>query len=479
MSLVALGPAFLLRNELTRANEKVATAPWLFTNWLSVIAPWTIGKTTIFGYFGDPSTISAFVGVPTLALVILIRRATAKALAYWWLVLIVALILAQGRVSMFYRAVVTIVPVLGLSRMTPSDYRGLIGLALIVLAAGSFGSFLAATQDARTQLIRRRFKYLCLIPAIVMSGFFLVVLPAQELVWILLIWGATLVVLYARWPGLIGFEWLTTGFLFVLVIAGGWHVVSVSNWTWTAYGENIDGLYKQRVGFATYTTPLPMAEKIRGAPTRPARIDRKRADFSWAGYLDGTYQMADYGNTVLKARAALETDAVLRKYMLQPLTPLVFQQVERVSLDMVRERLAQGAVAVEQQSEVIPAEYGVNTIAYKVTLGSESTIVENEIWFPGWKAKLMRDTDVVEQTKAIDVDKTLRAWRLPAGQYTLVTEFKTPYLTACGILSAIGLLTYLAILLWKLVTSRELNIKGNSQSSAMLKARTAQSGSFP
>jgi hypothetical protein len=474
ISLVALGPAFLLRNELTRANERVAAPPWLFTNWLSVIAPWTIGNKAIFGYFGDPSMISVFVGVPTLALVILIRRGTAKVLGFWWLVLIVALTLAQGRVSMFYRALVAIVPVLGLSRMTPSDYRGLIGLALIVLATGSLGSLLAATQDDRTQLIKRRFKYLCLIPAILMSGFFFVVLPAQELVWILLIWGATVLVLYAQWPGLVRFNWLTAGFLFVLVFAGGWHVVSVSKWTWTSSGEDIDALYKQRIGFATDTTSLPVAERIRGAVTRPARVDRKRADFSWAGYLDGTYQMIDYGNTVLNARAALEKDEVLRNYMLQPLTPLVFQSADSVSLDVVRNRLSQGPVAAKQQWDVIPAEYGVNTIAYKVTLDAESTIVENEIWFPGWKAKLMRGQDVAEQTNAIDVDKTLRAWRVPAGQYRLVTEFKTPHLAACGILSAIGVLIYLAVLLSTLVRPRELNSKRNKQSN--MKFNPASSG---
>ena len=199
MSAVALGPAFLLRHQLTRADQKVGAAPWVFPNWLSVIAPWTAGKATIRGYLGDPSMVSAFVGVPTLALIILMRRVTAKAFAVWWVILILALMLALGGVSMFYQIAVRIVPVLGLSRMAPSDYRGLIGLALIVLGAGSLSAFLATTQEAQRELIRKRFKYLCLIPAVVMSGVFVVLLPPQEFGWLLIIWGATVAALFVTW----------------------------------------------------------------------------------------------------------------------------------------------------------------------------------------------------------------------------------------------------------------------------------------
>ena len=54
----------------------------------------------------------------------------------------------------------------------------------------------------------------------------------------------------------------------LLVLVSGWHVISVSNWTWTAQGEDIDALYKRSIGFSTCTWPLPVAEKIRGVPTQ-------------------------------------------------------------------------------------------------------------------------------------------------------------------------------------------------------------------
>ena len=157
-----------------------------------------------------------------------------------------------------------------------------------------------------------------------MSGVFIVFMPVQENIWIVLIWMVSLVALRFQCSKLAGWPSMSAAVLCVLVFVSGWHVISVSNWTWTAQGADIDALYKRSIGFSTCTWPLPVAERIRGVPIRPARVDRKRADFSWAGYLDGTYQISDWNNTVLQPRAKLETDPALSKYMLQPLTPLVF-----------------------------------------------------------------------------------------------------------------------------------------------------------
>jgi hypothetical protein len=447
MSVVALGPAFLLRNQLTRGNEAAAAGPWPISNWLSMIAPWASGRAAIRGYFSDVSMISAFVGVPTLALIILIPRAVAKAFGVWWVLLILALALAQGSISMFRQMAVTILPVLGLSRMASSDYRGLIALALIVLAAASLSAFLASTQNAMKQLVRQRLKYLCLIPAIVMSGIFVVFLPIEEFFWLLIIWAATILVLYVHLPNVRYSEWFLLAGLCLLTVAGGLHVVFVSAVTWTAQGADMDALYDQKIGFRTSNWPLPVREKIDGVTTRPARVDRKRADFGWSGYLDGTYQMADWGNSVLEASAKLETDQNLRTYMLEPLMPLVFPNVRTVSPDMVRRRLEQGANgAFEQQNAVTPVKYGLNGIVYHVTLTTNAVLVENEIWFPGWEGKLERDAKPAKTILASNVGNSLRAWRLPAGRYTLVTRFRTPYLRACAIVSLVGLLLYLGLL---------------------------------
>jgi hypothetical protein len=451
LSAVAIGPAFLLRDQLTRASVKLPTASWSFPQWLSLITPWVFEELPIPGYGGDVSMISAFVGVPAVMLIMLIPGKTAKRYAVWWLLLILAATLALGHLSTVYNIAVAIVPVLGLSRMASSDYRGVVGLALIVLSSASLSEFLAATKDRQRQLVQQRFKYLCLVPLVVMSGVFGVFMPEQEIIWLAMIWAATLAALRLQWSKPLAWQRISYALLCALVLAGGWHVLSVSSWTWTAGGTDVNDLYRRRAGFSTSAWPLPIAEKVHGMPTRPARVDRKRADFSWSGYLDGTYQMNDWSNTVLKARAQIEASSVLRQYMRLPLTVTVFPQTQEVSLAKVRERLAQDPAT--PQSEVVPAKYGVNTIIYDVTLAANSVIVENEVWFPGWKGRLLqksKNTDI----QAVSVDKTLRAWRLPAGQYTLITEFRTPYLRGCIILSIIGLAIYSGLLLIRYRTGR-------------------------
>ena len=447
LSLVALGPAFLLRDQLTRASATLPTASLAFQDWLSLIAPWTFGTMLIPGYLGDPSMISAFVGLPIIMLIILIQRTTAKRFTVWWVLLILAGALAFGKLSILYRGSLTILPILGFSRMTSSDYRGVIGLALIVLASASFSEFLGASKEAQRELMRTRVKYLGLLLVVVMSGVFGVFMPVQENIWIVLIWVATLVALRFQCSKLVGWPSMSAVFLCVLVLVSGWHVISVSNWTWTAGGTDVDKLYKETIGFPTYAWPLPVAEEIRGVPIRPARADRKRGDFSWAGYLDGTYQIGDWNNTVLQPRAKLETDPALSKYMLQPLTPLVFPNAPKVSIDMIRSRLEQRTNGVlERRNRVIPVAYGLNNVEYQVRLSEDSVLVENEIWFPGWTGKLKRDGQRVENIPATNVEETLRAWHLPAGQYKFVTQFRTPYLRACAVISLAGLAVYLGLI---------------------------------
>ena len=133
--------------------------------------------------------------------------------------------------------------------------------------------------------------------------------------------------------------------------------------------------------------------------------------------------------------------------MLQPLTPLVFPNAPKLSIDMIRSRLEQRTNGVlERRNRVIRVTYGLNSVAYQVRLSEDSVLVENEIWFPGWTGKLKRDGQRVENIPATNVEETLRAWRLPAGQYKFVTQFRTPYLRVCAIVSMAGLLIYLALL---------------------------------
>jgi hypothetical protein len=446
LSVVALGPGFFLRKYLIHSHQAIS-GPWPFANWVSLVAPWASGHASLRGYVGDPSLISAFVGIPTIVLLLLIQKPVSRAFAVWWGFLIVGLTFAAGRTSFFYDALITVVPVLGLSRFPSSDYRGVLALSIIVLAAASLSDLLSEPGHLSANLIRTRLKYLCLVPLVVMGGIFGVSLPEGELIWLLIIWGMTIVALYMPSHAFLARPWLSPVILSALIIVGGFHVINVSRWTWTAGGANLDDMYKRRIGFPTYEFPLPVTNSINGLPTRPARIDRKRNDFTWSGYLDGTYQMSDWGNMEMTARNKVASKAALWKYMMQPLRPLVFPNAQHVSCDTVIQRLGQlDRGASPQENAIVPLTYGLNTTVYGVNLPTDSLMVENEIWFPGWKGKVVRENRTTSEIPVASVDKSLRAWHLPAGRYTFVTRFQTPHFRVALIVSLAGLIIYLSLL---------------------------------
>ena len=67
-----------------------------------------------------------------------------------------------------------------------------------------------------------------------------------------------------------------------------------------------------------------------------------------------------------------------------------------------------------------------NGAVYEVNLDSPLAIVENEPYYPGWRARVCRDDSCSGTIRARSVAGVLRAWELPAGKYRLVTYFEPP-----------------------------------------------------
>lgn len=74
-------------------------------------------------------------------------------------------------------------------------------------------------------------------------------------------------------------------------------------------------------------------------------------------------------------------------------------------------------------------------------------LLENEMFYPGWRGIIHRATgEEGIYIKATRVGKSLRAWELPAGKYSLKTEYWPPYYGKARVLSWIGILSYLTLL---------------------------------
>ena len=446
LSTVVVIPALMMRHYLHHTGANFPTNNWPFQNWLSLITPWATKNSAIKGFIGDPSMISAFIGVPVLALAFLSRIATR--LRVWWIILLAGVCLALGQASFLYNALTRVLPVLGLSRFPSSDYRGIIALAFVVLASASFQQWIGlSSQSSEVVAFRRRLAYVSLLPLAILSGVFnSVALPNAELIWLIAIWTLTLAVLYLSTIFRLS-SWTKATLLVSLVVFQGMHVLTTSSWTWTAHGTDLDSRYKERLGISTSSSKEPVIEHLNNVPTRPARVTRKRADFSWSGYLLGTFQTGDFSNTDLTAQYQITHHPVLSEFMKRPLTVLVFPNTKEVSREMLLQRLQHPEQEPGDGSQVAPRMYGLNSESYDVTLSGDATIVVNEIWFPGWEGRVTRSTGASTRVTASSVDQAIRAWSLPAGNYSFVTRFRMPYLRTSALVSLIALLAYAGLLL--------------------------------
>jgi hypothetical protein len=181
--------------------------------------------------------------------------------------------------------------------------------------------------------------------------------------------------------------------------------------------------------------------------SRPARIDPQGL-VRWSGYLDGRYYLRDLTPLVLNAATIAVTEPVYRHYMMLPWTPLLIDapQAAHMPIDVTPADIALRLAGTGDATGVRQIEYGVNTIRYEVTLSEPRVLVENEIYFPGWRATLsIPGTPFLD---ALAVNGVFRGWRLPAGVYSLVATFEFPYGSALRIIAVISLVLY-ACVLWR------------------------------
>lgn len=410
---------------------------WQWLNWPSLVFPWHFQ-----GYPLDVSMRSAFVGVPVLALLVLARKKDWPLLRPWWLVLLGAVLMLPGDGSPVFRALSAVVSPLRLSRFASSDYRGLLALALMIIASVSLQSFLALSMKERRELLHVRQRWMAVPALAVVGGWWLIKMPSQELIIALALLVAVVLVLRAVNDGpRLGPVGASLA-LAVLVVMGSRHVLAASTITWQMRAP--EQWHRQVTGVNTQK-PYPVAEWVSSPlARRPARrLLPLEQNMIWWGYLDGSFQMADIGGFVLKARQTLEKDPELYPWMSREWEALVLEgaQGEGPACSVIKDRLR----APVDQQQVRSTRYGINSVEYAVQLEQPAFFVENEIYFPGWRG----DTEGLSSPNHLEAKEVcggLRGWSLPSGTYRLKTRFHTPGLGGAVVVSLVALGLY--VLLW-------------------------------
>jgi len=86
--------------------------------------------------------------------------------------------------------------------------------------------------------------------------------------------------------------------------------------------------------------------------------------------------------------------------------------------------------------------YGTDTIEYQAQIGDAIYVVENELYWQGWTARVFNESGSLLHILYPEDVKGFRAWRLPAGRYRLVATYHTPHWNWGVAVSAVGMMLW-------------------------------------
>ncbi len=435
MAAIHLGPAWIYRAELLRyhVSEKIYRAtmtaahlPGLFLEPL--------------GMPGDVSMSSTYVGFAVLAGAAMLARVSLRRLWPWAAVGALAASMAAGNSLPVHSILRTLAPPLGYSRFPPSDYRGIVAVVLVLLAA-------AGWRDLR----RRRWGAGAFAWRILPLGVFAVWgirrVYAGQAFWPQPTLAATAclaaVAAMLAWrdsrrrralalPAMLAA--ISLGAAFVLPRVQGWVVPDL-------------------ISVCRVFSPTPARMHDAGVVVDPAFLDRRpvsrppRIDgdgpYRASGYLTGAYVLGDFGGPVLRAKATIMKDDDWLAFMRREWVPVLVEDPSPAYDDSIFVAdLRARASAASPDPRVRQTRYGIDRVRYRVATDRPLLLVENEIYFPGWTASI--ETTALRAERVNDL---FRGWRLPAGTYELDTVFRIPHLRLLALATVAAWAAWLSLVL--------------------------------
>lgn len=420
MAMVHLYPAWLQRSEVLLARDTGNEAIWGlgFKNLFTTFLPYDADL------LGGPRTMrSLFVTLPICAGAFWLGRAALLAeLPMLALLLVAGTMIQAGAV---FQLVTKLIPPLGMSRFPAADYRAMVLVPLVLL--GVHGTKHVLEERARPWAhALRALAFLAFVWAgyrIWRDGSALPDEGVRPLAAVLL--GTALVLAVGRFRSL-GARFGAVA-LAGLAIGDGYRMHDAIPEKWQAK-------LPRKLDFDEMRDEL-VAELKESRAERPARREMPTFD----GYLRGRYVLYDYAaSDRLAGPAQLLGRGPLKPIIKRPSAPVLLAE------DAAPEPLAALDRPLDPSAGTVKTEaYGAETVRYAISTRAPAVLVENELAFPGWTA--MREDDGSE-VESIAAAWPLRAWMLPAGEYSLSLEFRMPGMRAAASVSLAATATWLALL---------------------------------
>jgi hypothetical protein len=388
-------------------------------------------------YFAhDVSMRSTFVGIPVMALVFIgLIDLRCKVWNKWVIFSFgLALLMSTG---LLHTIVVKVLPPIGLSRFTMADYRAFIALAIVLLSA----STLQTIQHTKT-----KDGYIWAVALLLFLWIGDNALNTNGGTWfsdrirMFSVLVATIVVLRLS---LYSKKTLWVVLALIIITLFDWSRV---HWSESYFAMGDGQAYCETASNRISNRKL-LDNRLRdGNGCRTARVNNPGTDFahfSWRGYYSGEYMMQDCsGSMQFKRQQKILSDSSLMNFSALP-----WRMVAVPNETQINTMNFQGTML----ANVKCMNYGTTEIRHVVDISAPGLVVENELYWLGWEAKLINlSSKNPKVIKAVDVNG-FRGWYLPAGKYDMVETYKTPYKNSSLSLTFFGLFIWLCILciLWK------------------------------
>lgn len=417
---IAYLPTILQINELTRTQETLNYDYFQFLDIFSFIYG--------INYPSLPHDItmrSTSVGLITVTLLLF----SIKNILYWnkWLLLtlILSSLMATGYLHSY---LISFIPQLGLSRFIMGDYRGIIALCLILLSVNNL-------KYVQKNINLSLYVLITLLLIIIFGNFYLQLNSLDKMKDVELITTFVFIIvlilqmLRTKLAGYIIIPLIIFSFLDWQRIHGSSYYFNVPNVLNII--ENTYGKYKNSYNHLHSIFNFPPA-------TRPERQDIPSPDMkAFKGYYTGEYLMNDYGGS-----------EKLNKYQVIRTTPKL-HEFAMLKWTVILSTNGEHLPETKQQTpieNVTSINYTTTKINYNVKLKKPTKIIENEMYWDGWKMNISYPSGKTITLSPINIDG-FRAWELPSGNYTMTAKFENRYKKLAFFITTFSILIWVLLLL--------------------------------
>jgi len=496
ISTIHLGPFMEYGDELNRFDEnlKVRDKPLNFEDLDKIFVP-------LDQYEGHGVINAHYILIPILFFAALIPYSHIKKYWIFFVILIVGFLMLLHDQTFFAPTITSIFPMLGIGRFHLVAYSIFLIIPVIIFAISGLKSVIE-TKFTKRQLTVRF--------SIIGSLFFFslfsiysddILHPHSIISMIIFVACLSMILIWQSKRNFILSKKITSYtvvfliiFTILISIDGFRFINDIQFWKLNQVDEYYSRLglpWQNNGNLASYEilknlpTERPEREKAKVAKYLGQELDYRHPNWlnfyepEFRGFLDGSYQINDQGNTLTKKAKIVFNTPQYRSFMYMKWTPILLDSLPEetttgtIRLSLLPYYFADPATGANQNTtffldgdnakvtlpqyifhdlktkpidnSVIQTHYGINKINYKVSLEEPKLMVENEMFFPGWTATLIFPEKQVE-LNAIQVNNVFRAWALPEGDYIMTAVFNFPNLEIYQSVSIVSFLIWITIL---------------------------------